>query len=747
MKTKKFIAGSKNYCTVHNHINAPLFKTIFDCSDCKNSHLEISAVGFYRLFLNGKELTKGVLSPYISNPDDLVYYDEYCVDKVLKEKNNVLCVLLGNGFSNAMDNNIWGFEEASFRSAPKFYLSLFAGGKEIVNTENGFRVTDSPITFDDIRCGERYDARLEENSLFSPEFSEKFRDVVPAETPLGEYKKCEAHPVRILGTIRVKRIIKAKKGYIYDFGEVNSGVCKLSVNAKAGQVIDLSFVEMISAGEPDFSALLFKDNGYPLEYVQHDKYICKDGYQEYTPSFTYHGFQYCYVEGITEEQATDNLLEMKILHSDFPKRGSFRCSNPIINKIQDASMRSAESNFVYFITDCPQREKNGWTSEGHVTAEYALRFYDCADSLKEWLNNIRKAQRPNGQLPGIIPTTGWGFQWGNGPQWDKIIVELPYLLYIYTGDIESVRENIDAIAKWIEFLNTKTNGNGLVSYGLPDWCEAGGPGDGNCSTPVEITDTLISIENLRKAKMLFGLCSVNKYNNLIDDMLDGYIKNFKEKYIRNSAVVCKTQTAQALALELGLFEDNAKAFEQLLEIIKNDNNHMHCGVLGFRPVFRMLAEYGQSSLAYKMIVQDTHPSYGNIIKQGATGMWEKFTEYYETPNGIRQKDGRERNYSLNHSVFGGITSFFMEYFAGIRVISHDTLEISPVLLKELSDIEASFENNGKKVIVKIENIEDRFKISVTNNGFKCHIKPLEKNQKGTVECLDGEVTVLYVNEG
>lgn len=161
-----FIAKSKEFNTVKNHVNAPIFKRVFDFTSNGKCEIKIAVVELYRLFLNGNELNVGKFSPYLSNPDEVVFYDVYDVTGKLKEKDNVLCVLIGNGFVNNNDFDIWQNETASYRSAPKFSLELTADGKTVVESDESFFVTDSPITFDDFRCGERYDANLEIENIF-----------------------------------------------------------------------------------------------------------------------------------------------------------------------------------------------------------------------------------------------------------------------------------------------------------------------------------------------------------------------------------------------------------------------------------------------------------------------------------------------------------------------------------------------------------------------------------------------------
>ena len=169
------------------------------------------------------------------------------------------------------------------------------------------------------------------------------------------------------------------------------------------------------------------------DLFQEDIYYCAGKKCEtHIPRFTYHGFRYVYVEGITKEQATLDLLKYHVFNSDIKQIGHFVCDNGIANKLQEAAVRSDLSNFHYFPTDCPHREKNGWTADASLSAEQMLLNLDPERSYKEWMRNIYAALDENGELPSIIPTPGWGKGGGNcGPSWDIAIVNIPYYVYLF----------------------------------------------------------------------------------------------------------------------------------------------------------------------------------------------------------------------------------------------------------------------------------------------------------------------------
>lgn len=705
---RQYIAGSIQYNTIKTPISAPLFKRVFDW-DKQGGRIEISAAGFYRLFLNGKELTKGFFAPYISNPDDIIYYDEYDVGKLLRATGNEIYVLLGNGFNNCNDNNIWEFEKASFRSAPKFYLGLFAEEERILTTDEEWLVASSPITFDDLRCGEHCDARIETTRWSKP---------ILAKEPKGEIKKCKAQPIKAMETITPISVHRAKNGYIYDFGQENTGLCRLKINGKAGQMVILTHGEALLDGELDLRSISFK--GKTIDgYIQQDRYICKDGEQEYLPSFTYHGFRYVYVEGITEEQATSGLLEFVVIHSDIPSCGNFSCSDEMINKIQECTRRSDTSNFHYFPTDCPQREKNGWTADTSLSAEQLLYNFDCAVSLREWLCNIRKAQSSEGKLPGIVPTSGWGFEWGNGPAWDNVLIELPYQIYRFTGEKSIIEENIGAIELYFSYLSTRKNENGLLCFGLGDWCEAGVVSEDQHETPIEVTDSLVSIDMAQKAcfmwEVIGNTCLKKKFYNFGQTLKQA----FRDKYVKDGMLICKTQTAISMAVALGVLteDEQEQAKRDLIFEIEKAKGHFKVGVIGVKYLFDVLTKFGYSSLAYKLITQPTFPSYAYNINQGATTLWEAFNEYQVGRNGYFRTDGGERIFSFNHHFWGSVSAWFYRVLGGLQIESDKYVRLAPNFIPELNFAEAEYGRGKKHIKSRWERQGEQIKLSLQNIGF------------------------------
>ena len=719
-----YISGGTKFNTNDKNVSAPLIRKLFYIEHAgSKATLYISAVGFYRVFLNGKELTKGFFAPYISNPDDLIYYDVYDVTDILG-KQNVICVLLGNGFGNALDCGIWDFDKAPFRAAPKCGLKLFVKEECVLESDESFDVFDSPITFDDLRFGEHFDARLLRSELFEPIFVDGCRKAIFAATPKGELRECKAQPVRSYEQIKPCNITEYGNGYIYDFGKNNAGVYRLDIDGQSGQKVKMMFFELMRNGKPFRDEMIFAYRNDVDYDIQRDEYICVDGNQSYIPSFTYHGYRYVYVEGITKEQATKKLLTYIVLHSDIPATGKFSCSDGIINKVDEITTRSDLSNFYYFPTDCPHREKNGWTGDAVCGAEQLLYHFDCSQSLTEWLYNIVKAQRSDGVVPGIVPTGGWGFSWGNGPAWDAVIVEIPYQIYKITGDIVAVKIAALAIEKYFEYVATKKNADGLLEYGLGDWCEMGG----RITTPLEVTDTLTIIDMTAKAEELFvalGNKSVAEKCSVLHNEL---VAAFRKKYIKGGRIAIKTQTAIAMSLEYGVFivDEIEYARADLKAAMNASGGKMQIGVLGAKVLFNALTKAGMTDIAYNAVRGPEYPSYGYLLKHEATTLWESFVEM--------EKDELPCD-SYNHYFWGSVTAWFYRSLAGLNITSHNTVEINPHPINQLDYAEAEYALNGRKISVKWQRDGDAISVNIYNENFSGIVKIDGYSADGKKECI------------
>lgn len=722
---KNFIKATNEFNTFERNVPAPYIRKSFVSDVSAQAKLTVASCGFYEIYFNGRKYTKGFFAPYISNPNHYIYYDEYDVPIDIGE--NVIALLLGNGFQNNPGGHIWDFDKASFRSAPMVSLSLIYNGsdgnKNIIYSDASFKCFPSPIRADDYRFGEYYDSNFEILGWNEKGFDDSsWYNAIETLPPIGELVKCSAEPITEETEITPVEIIKDGEDYIYDFGVNNSGVCTLSINGYKGQKIELQHAETLKDGK-----LLMENVWFVREFWERDKnivhkdtYICSgNGKETYMPTFTYHGFRYVKVSGITQEQATPDLLTYIVLHSDLKSRGDFSCSDDIANKLQEITRRSDISNFYYFPTDCPQREKNGWTADAALSCEHMLLNYEPEISYREWVRNICKAQDSKGALPGIVPTAGWGFEWGNGPAWDCVLAYLPYYVYVYRGQTDMIKESANNFMSYLRYLKTRTDDKGLVHFGLGDWCHVGGI---EPKAPLEITDSIMSMDIANKMSFMFDAIGLAFESNYAKDIALGFKTAVRTHLIdfNNMLAVGNCQTSQAMCLYYGIFEpeETQKAFAKLLEMINAADDHIDVGVLGGRVIFHVLSIYGYSDLAFKMITRPDYPSYGNWISRGATTLWESFFE-----NSFE---------SMNHHFWGDISAWFIKRIAGIQLNPSGNdisrLDIKPSFIKALDNADAyhisplgkivsSWKRMDKNILLTLEIPNEIDAFIYLENGF------------------------------
>ena len=736
----RFICATREFGTYEHHIPAPyLRKTFVFDQKPQSAQIIVSGLGFYRLFVNGTEITKGFLAPYISNSDDMVYFDEYDITPLLTDGKNAIAAILGNGMQNCPGGGVWDFHLAKFRSAPKLALRLQADNT-VFDTDESWKCAPSPIFFDDLRSGCFYDANREIPDWNKPGFDDSaWQNAMFAETVRGECRICEAEPIRIQQEIKpvsvsenllrftdchyerrrsdsdgsvvmtgteYRTFFGDTQGYLYDFGVNTAGVFRLKIKGQKGQRVILQAVEFLN---PDGSSQSYNfDKFYPAGYGQRDIYILKrEGEEEFIPSFTYNGCRYYHVSGITPEQATPDLLTYLEMHSDLKETGGFSCSDDLINRLQEICMRSAKSNFYYFPTDCPHREKNGWTGDASYSAEYMLMNFAAEKSFAEWERNICKAMRDDGALPGIVPTGGWGFHWGNGPAWDRIVVYLPYYTYLYTGNRQIVSESAHAIQRYLDYLTKKTNENGLFAFGLGDWCPPARDA-GNYAVPLELTDSIMVMSICEKAAYLFGELQLPLQKAFAEALYAQTKANIRKSCIDFVSMTAEgaCQSAQAMYIFYDVFEPGEKpaAFKRLLDFIAEKDGHCDCGYLGNRVIFHVLAQGGETELALNMITRPDFPSYAYpVLKFGSTSLWENYC--------------LEENASLNHHFFGDISNFFIKHIAGLQINplrrNPNEFAVKPFFAKNFDHAEAYYTLPAGRVEVKWKKDGDDVILSIT----------------------------------
>ena len=650
-----------------------------------HAELVIAVAGWHEVRVNGVRCGEDVLSPVTCQPDKRLSSVRHDVTALLHEGANTIEVLLGNGWFNCFTQEVWGFCNASWIKAPMIRGELVADGESLFVTDASWRVFDSPITFNALRGGESYDARLE--GLRPNERSATVEKYTPAVKVSSE----DAVPCRIFEPIPFKCVLTAPdSAKIYDFGSNRAGWCELEVVGEAGARVTLDYDESLAQDGNLLGHIhsLVRDNR-PL---QHDEYILAgrpDG-EKWQPRFVYHGFRYVRVsiEGKAEVRGLTSLF----VHSAFEEAGRIETSDAAFARLQDATRRSYLSNFVGIPTDCPHREKNGWTGDTQLAMETGLWNFDGRASYRHYLRIMLDAQRPDGAVPCILPCSEkFGFYWGSGPAWDAILFEVPWQIYRFYGDDSVAREAYSAMKRYVEFIDTKADDDGLIDYGLGDWC----PPQGTPVAPTRMTDSaFVWMFNRRLAFWAdrFGEpCVARGLHARADELRAAFNRAF---HAGDGLYGDGGLTSLACPLFFdGLCADGVEeaVFNRLLKAVRDGNHTARFGILGAKWVPRVLARHGFVDDAWKIFTQPEEPGYQHWFAGGEDTLWETWSG----------------NVSHNHIMFGDLSAWAFEYIAGIGIAApgFDKVTIRPYLPEGVDSFTASHRTpHGEiRVLLRREN--------------------------------------------
>ena len=705
---KQYICYDTETGDLDNPIRTPYFRRKFRLEHLPHSAvIRITGLGFYRLFVNGQEITKGYLAPYITAPDRLVYFDDYDVSSLLVKGDNCIGVWLGNGIWNNPGGYPWELDKAPWRASPQFAMRFEVSGREntAFETDALFKSAPSPVIFDDFRFGEEYDARLEEDGWSSADFDDSlWRQAVLAKAPAGENVMCPLKPIvteEVLAPVSIKKL---NDSFVYDFGKNGAGVCEIKITGSPGQRIELQYGELLDEnGNVQLKHQWFDDR----KGFNRDVYICRGNTEErHKALFTYHGFRYVQVYGVTEAQADETLLTYNFMHSQLDVLAGFECSDETVNALFNMTRRADLSNLYYFPTDCPHREKHGWTGDAAFSCEHMLQNLSVDEYYHEWHHQMRAAQRPYGLIPMIVPTAGWGYHSSVG--FDYALIEIPWRLWQYRGDKKVIEDNADAMWSLMTYFVNHSTIDGFDDYGIGDWSPVNDK-QWVYISPVAFTNTLVAKYACEKAAKMFKVIGQNR-RAAYAEMLSGWFRdNLREKMIDFDTMTAKgaCETSQAMAIFYGLFEPDEipRAVKRLIEIIHDTGDVIDTGILGFRVIFHTLTEYGFSELAYSMITGPRSPCFGDWVREGETTMRELV---------IAPDDGI---CSHNHHFWGDISGWFMRALAGIRVNDSGDdahhVDLKPQFINSLDYVSAweitvdgklsvDWRKNGAEILLTVE---------------------------------------------
>ncbi|MGW8256133.1 MAG: family 78 glycoside hydrolase catalytic domain, partial [Thermoguttaceae bacterium] len=456
---------------------APMLRREFNLEgNIKQARAYVSGLGYFELYLNGKRVGDHILDPGYTRYDRRVLYLTYDVTDLLHSGRNAVAAMLGNGWYNVQNKAAWDFDKAPWRAAPKLLCqieALLTDGRVVrILSDCSWKSADSPIVYNTIYSGETYDARLQQPGWNLPDFDDsKWSSALLVAPPRGVLSAQMMPPIRVDKEFTATKITEPKPGvFVFDFGQNMAGNARLRVKGTAGTKVSLKYSELLAPDGTadqkniDLHVLRFG----PKQIFQTDTYILKgEGVETWHSRFSYDGFRYVEMTGFPGQPDKDALTAI-FFHTDLPVTGEFECSNPLLNRIWNAARWSYLSNLQGIPTDCPHREKNGWTGDAQMAAEQAMFNFFAPAFYKKWITDLADEQRSDGALPGIVPTGGWGYVWGNGPAWDSAFLLIPYYQYLFYGDKEILRTHYDGMKRYVDYL-TKRAKNGIVNIGLEDW--------------------------------------------------------------------------------------------------------------------------------------------------------------------------------------------------------------------------------------------------------------------------------------
>jgi alpha-L-rhamnosidase len=452
---------------------APLLRRVFTLDDnIRQARAYVSGLGYFEMSINGQRVGDHWLDPGYTRYDRRVLYLVHDVTGLLKRGDNVIGVMLGNGWYNVPNKAAWDFDKAPWRAAPKLLcqleIELVDGRRAIIASDGAWKCVESPIVYNTIYSGEIYDARHEKSGWDRPGFDDSsWALALLVEPPKGTLSAQTMPAILTDRIFEPQKITQPKPGVsVFDFGQNLSGHVNLRVSGPAGSEVELKYAERLAddglVDQRDIAQHVLRFDG--RQRFQTDTYILKgDGAETWHSRFTYDGFRYVQVTGLPDPP-NESTLQAVFFHTAVPETGHFECSNPLLNRIWQATRMSYLGNLEGIPTDCPHREKNGWTGDAHLAAEQAMFNYFPAAVYTKWIQDLDDEQQPDGRLPGIVPTSGWGYKWGNGPAWDSALLLIPYYQYVYYADTEILRRHYEAMKKYVDYLTGRAN-NSIVKIG------------------------------------------------------------------------------------------------------------------------------------------------------------------------------------------------------------------------------------------------------------------------------------------
>ncbi|MFD0712257.1 family 78 glycoside hydrolase catalytic domain [Paenibacillus sp. GCM10027626] len=640
----------------------------------EKARIYATAAGVYELYVNGCRVGEDVLAPGWTSYHDRHQYQTYDVTDLLKNGENGIGILLGDGWYKGEltwlgKRNIYGNRRAALL---QLWIQYTDGTEEWVTTDRSWKASTGAIRMSELYAGEIYDAGQERNGWSDAALPDG--DWFGIEIlPLGyaQLAAQENEPTRVTEILLALSIVRTPAGArVLDMGQNLVGRMRMTLDLPAGAHIRLQHAEVLDKEGNFYTANLRKAKQI-VEYMAGE-----GGKVNYAPHFTFQGFRYVLVEGL-EEWSDEQLLEAftaEVLHTNMQRTGSFECSNPLVNRLQQNIVWGQRGNFLDVPTDCPQRdERLGWTGDAQVFIRTAAFNYHVGPFFTKWLRDLKADQRETGSVPFVVPNAlgdytspQWGDETYTSSAWGDAVTVCPWTVYLVYGDRRLLEEQYGSMKAWVEFIRAQGNDEHLWNTGFHfgDWLALDAhEGSYFGATPVELVATAyyaLSTRILRDAAAVLGKEEdARQYGQL----LQGITARFRETFLTaDGSMIAATQTANILPLVFGLVEgeDRKQIASDLNELVWKKGCHLDTGFVGTPYLCLALSENGYHGTAMRLLLQESYPSWLYSISKGATTIWEHWDGI--KPDGSFWSDDMN---SFNHYAYGAIGDWMYRYVAGL----------------------------------------------------------------------------------
>ena len=634
----------------------------------KSAKVYILGMGLYEFYINGTKIGDQVLAPVPTDYTKNVKYNVFDVTAQLKEGKNMLGTILGNGRYFAMRQDFKPYKIKSF-GFPKMALQLFVeytdGTKDIIKTDDTWKLTtDGPILSNNEYDGEEYDARKEMRNWNTTNFDDKsWINARYVQEPGGFYEAQMTPNMKIKGEVKPISIKVTSKGtYILDMGQNMVGWLQLKVKGKSGDQVTMKFAESLQADGSLYIANL-------RDAKTTDIYTLKgEGEEIWEPRFIYHGFRFVEITGLPTKPTLDNFVG-KVVYDDIKTTGTFESSDATMNQIFKNAQWGISGNYKGMPIDCPQRnERQPWLGD-RTTGAYGESFlFDNQTLYAKWLDDIKYSQTQDGGLPDVAPAF-WRY-YGDNVTWPGTYITVADMLYQQFADAEVIKKQYPSMKKWMVYMEENYLKDDLMDkdkYG--DWCvppeslELIRSKDPSLMTDGGLISSAFYYNLLGIMKKFAQISNAEKADiAYYDDLAIRIKKAFNAKYLNTSTntYANNTVTANVLPLAFGLVPEDLKekVFQNMayqVEVTKK--GHISTGVIGTQFLMRTLTNFGRGDLAYKLASNKTYPSWGYMVENGATTIWELWNGNTADPTMNSQ----------NHvMLLGDLMIWYYENMAGIK---------------------------------------------------------------------------------